>query len=185
MNYNDHMGNPFEEFEQGLRDKFLDDSVTRRQRKCPYCKELLPEAYLDQNPFPEVPCIACGRAIEVSSLIEVELNAPDERADIRCPASLKVTYESVSEFITEYTKNVSRGGMFIATKRPHEIGSQVDLDLHVPGLDTPLKIKGEVVHAKQHNVPDEDAGIGVRFIDIQEESRLALLDFLKSQSDCS
>lgn len=160
-----------------------DEVFKRKKQQCPECGEIITDAYIEQNPFPEFPCLSCGALIDTSSVKLLELAAKDERRDERFNASIKVSYNSFNEFITEYTKDVSKGGIFINTKRRHEINDIVDLSLIVPGLDKPLIIKGEVVHIKIHNVPDEDAGIGVKFLDIDSESRKALIDFIKLQND--
>lgn len=174
-----------EEFEKSLQQRNESDPVKRKKQQCPSCKEILLDAYIEQNPFPEIPCSSCGTLISITSIQDVEIEAINERTDPRCDASLKVTYQSVNDFIIEYTKNVSRGGMFINTKRLHEIGSHVNVGLHVPGLAEPVKLTAEVVHIKFLNVRDEDAGIGVKFIDIDEHSRQALITFIKSQENCS
>lgn len=160
------------------------DGIFKRiEQYCPQCREIIPASYAEQNPFPEFPCPSCGALIDISSLKNNELTANNERTDGRLNASLKVSYNSYNEFITEYTKNVSRGGIFINTRRHHEISEIVDLSLIVPGLDNPLNIKGEVIHIKIHNVPDEDAGIGIKFMDIDSESRKALIEYIKSRND--
>ena len=160
-----------------------DKVFKRTEQHCPQCREIIPASYAEENPFPEFPCPSCGALIDISSLKNDELTAKDERTDGRFNASLKVSYNSYNEFITEYSKNVSRGGIFINTKRHHKISEIVDLSLVVPGLDHALKITGEVMHIKIHNVPDEDAGIGIKFIDIDSESRKALIEFIKSRND--
>src|SRR3990172_588739 len=148
-----------------------DEVFKRKKQQCPECRGVVPDAYIEQNPFPEFPCPSCGALIAASAMKDVEFAAKDERSEERLDAALKVSYNSYNEFINEYTKDVSKGGIFINTKRHHEISEIVDLSLNVPGFDKPLKIKGEVVHIKIQNVPDEDAGIGVKFVDIDEESR--------------
>jgi uncharacterized protein (TIGR02266 family) len=155
----------------------------RKKQQCPRCGETIPDAYVEQNPFPEFPCPACGGLIDTSSLKNLEVLATDERTEERFDAALKVSYNSYNDFITEYTSDVSKGGIFINTKRHHAINEIVDLSLDVPGFNMPLKIKGEVMHIKIQNVPDEDAGIGVKFVDIDPESRKALINFIKSQQD--
>jgi uncharacterized protein (TIGR02266 family) len=161
-----------------------DENIKRIRQQCPRCDGIIPETYIEQNPFPEFPCPSCGNLIETMSLKNIELPVTDERKDERCIAALKISYNCYDEFITEYTKDVSNGGMLINTKRHHEINDIVDLSLTVPGLDTPIKIKGEVVRVKIHNVKDEDAGIGIKFIDIDSESRKALIDFINIQNAC-
>ncbi|MDH4233285.1 MAG: PilZ domain-containing protein [Nitrospirota bacterium] len=161
------------------------DIVIKRVRhQCPQCEVIIPEAYIEQNPFPEFPCPSCGKLIDTVYLKNVDLHIKDERKDERFNAALKISYTSYNEFISEYTKDVSNGGMLINTKRHHEVNDIIDLSLNVPGLDTPIKIKGEVVRVKIHNVKDEDAGIGVKFIEIDTESRKALIDFIRMQNAC-
>jgi len=109
----------------------------REKQLCPHCSEIIPDAYI-----PELTCPSCGVLIDTSSMNNNEITANDERTEERCNASLKVSYNSYNEFITEYTKNVSKGGVFINTKRHHEISEIVDISLIVPGLDRPLIIKG-------------------------------------------
>lgn len=160
-----------------------DEVFKRKKHQCPLCSETITAAYVEQNPFPEFPCPACGILIDTSSLKNQEFLAKDERTEERFNAALKVSYNSYNDFITEYTSDVSKGGIFINTKRHHKMNEIVDLFLDVPGFDKPLVIKGEVVHIKIQNVPDEDAGIGVKFVDIDPESRTALINFIKYQQD--
>jgi hypothetical protein len=57
----------------------------------------------------------------------------------------------------------------------------VDLFLHVPGLPDPVHIIGEVIRVNIKTGTDEDAGVGVKFIDIDEKSRQILISYIKSQ----
>jgi uncharacterized protein (TIGR02266 family) len=105
----------------------------------------------------------------------------ERRADERCPASLRVSYKTYDEFIENYTSNVSRQGMFIGTRHRHKVQEHVDLFLHVPGLDDPIRLIGEIAHVTADNVEDEHAGVGVKFVDIDDKSRQILISFIKSQ----
>jgi len=155
------------------------ETFKRKKQGCPQCGEIVSDSYIEQNPFPEFPCPSCETLIETSSLKNLEFTAEDERTEERICAALQVSYDSYNEFITEYTRDVSKGGIFINTRRHHEINEIVDLSLIVPGIDKPLIIKGQVAHIKIQDVPDEEAGIGVKFIEINPESRKALIDFMK------
>jgi type IV pilus assembly protein PilZ len=155
--------------------------ITRKQYHCPHCKGILSDAYIARNPFPEISCPACGRLMRLPAIQKEDVPAPDERKERRYPVSLKVTYRSFDRFFTEYTANISKGGMFLRTETPHEIGSPIDLLLYVPGLDEPIRINGEVVHRDCFSPNKEDAGIGVKFISVDKKSRKTLLDFVKAQ----
>lgn len=181
------MANDFDDFAQqiGKQDrKDNDDVYARKQYHCPDCNVRLVHAYLEQNPFPEIPCPSCGSLIQRSSIRETEVFSENERTDPRCTASLTVTYQSYDAFITEYTKNVSRGGMFVYTKTRHELGSTLELFLTIPGIKEPVKIIGEVVHASNYETGDTESGIGLKFIEMDEASRQLLIDFIKTLKDC-
>ncbi len=153
----------------------------RKKHHCQRCREFLPETYIEQNPFPQIPCPSCGSLISLDVLQAIVLPASEQRTAERCPVTLKVSYRTYDDFIDEYTKNASRRGMFIKTRRPHQTHDVVDLFLHVPGLTEPVHISGEIVHTNTLNARDEDAGIGVKFIDIDEKSRQSLISFIQSQ----
>jgi uncharacterized protein (TIGR02266 family) len=161
--------------------KKADDVFGREERQCPRCGEIIGDAYMEQNPFPEFPCPSCASLVDASFLKSVATAAPDKRTGERLNATIEVSYASYDEFITEYTGNVSEGGLFIHTNRQHKVGETVDLFLVVPGLDIPVKIKGQIIHIEINSVLHESAGAGVKFLDITSESRKTLIDFIKSR----
>lgn len=156
----------------------------RRKHSCPHCGKVIDDSYIAMNPFPEIPCPSCSRLVSTSALMNVVQNAENERAEPRCPVSLKVAYESFNEFITEYTRNVSQGGMFISSKRKHHAGEIVDLSLSVPGIDRPLRITGEVVRVSPEGISPDGAGIGIKFRDMDAESRQILVNYIRSLDTC-
>ena len=154
--------------------------VRQKQHQCYLCKEMLADEYIEQNPFSAIQCPSCGSLIEISLDIEEEIASQNRRKEERCDISLKVTYKSFNRFIIDYTKNVSKGGMFIKTKSSYETGSRLDLLLHVPNLDEPIIIMGRVIHNGFYD-EGKDAGIGIEFIDIDEKSREIIIKSLKAQ----
>ncbi|GAB4490929.1 MAG: hypothetical protein OHK006_24350 [Thermodesulfovibrionales bacterium] len=139
--------------------------------RCRVCREVLTDDYLEHYPFPEVPCPCCGSLVPVSDPLQHGQFSRDKRKEERCEASLKVTYRSFNRFMVDYTRNVSRGGMFVRTASFYPPGTKLDLLLHVPGLAEPIRIMGRVAHAGGLSAGGEDAGIGIEFIDIDEKSR--------------
>ena len=59
------------------------------------------------------------------------------------------------------------------------MGSKLDLLLHVPSFDEPIRIVGRVIR-NSFSAENEDVGIGIEFIDIDEKSREILIQKLKS-----
>lgn len=80
----------------------------------------------------------------------------DRRNEPRAPIELRVEYKRLNSFFADYTKNIGRGGTFIATERPLEVGTDFVFKLGVPGLPEPLVLNGKV----QWILLPEDAGEG-------------------------
>ena len=101
---------------------------------------------------------------------------PEElRRSQRAPLRLRIGYEQMNAFFADYTKNISRGGMFIKTPRPLEVGSRCQFSLSLPALSDPLALEGEVawvLTAEEAQQRGEDAGMGIRFVFADEALRL-------------
>ncbi|MFO0556750.1 MAG: TIGR02266 family protein [Polyangiales bacterium] len=89
----------------------------------------------------------------------------DRRGNARIPIALRVEYKRVNSFFADYTRNISKGGTFIATARPLPIGTEFVFELSVPDLPEPLRLKGVVewrVEAPESDA-EQPAGMGIRF----------------------
>ena len=101
-----------------------------------------------------------------------EVSEDNRRRDPRFPLSVRVRYPRRNAFFFEYTRNISRGGMFIATDTPRPIGDRFVFEMEIPDEDIPIKIKGEVrwrvtpedVEAVKGAPCDLEAGMGISFI---------------------
>lgn len=76
-------------------------------------------------------------------------------------------FDSFDQFIQEYVTNISQSGVFIKTKAPLAIGTQVDLRFSVimDGIET-IEGIGEVVR-----VSDDPPGMGVVFRELSNYSQ--------------
>jgi type IV pilus assembly protein PilZ len=86
---------------------------------------------------------------------------PEHRTQTRLPIELKVDYKKLNSFFADYTKNISKGGTFIKTKKPLAIGTRFLFKLTVPQREAPFELLGEVVWSKGDA---EEPGMGIRFI---------------------
>jgi type IV pilus assembly protein PilZ len=86
---------------------------------------------------------------------------PEMRQQVRVPIELKVDYKKLNSFFADYTKNISKGGTFIKTKKPLSIGTKFLFKLTVPQRAEPFELLGEVVWSKADG---EEPGMGIRFI---------------------
>jgi type IV pilus assembly protein PilZ len=89
----------------------------------------------------------------------------NRRSHLRAPIELKVEYKRVNTFFADYTKNISRGGTFIATQRPLPVGTEFVFALAVPNLPDPLRLRGKVVWITSSSdaSPANPAGMGIEF----------------------
>src|SRR5499427_590038 len=61
-----------------------------------------------------------------------DFEGADRRMDPRAPIELKVEYKKLNTFFADYTKNISKGGTFIRTPRPLDVGTVFVFRLTVP-----------------------------------------------------
>jgi type IV pilus assembly protein PilZ len=109
-------------------------------------------------------------------LSECSAMAPPEelRRSQRAPLKLRIGYEQMNTFFADYTKNISRGGMFIKTPRPLEPGSRCHFSVSLPALSDPLTLEGEVawvLTAEEAQQRGEQPGMGIRFVFADESQR--------------
>jgi type IV pilus assembly protein PilZ len=105
----------------------------------------------------------------------------ERRAQERGPISLRVDYKRLNSFFADYTKNISRGGTFIRTDRPLEIGTEFVFELGVPVPDAELgdgklRLAGVVkwIVKVEEATEEQPAGMGIRFLfpGAEEEEKL-------------
>ena len=106
---------------------------------------------------------------------------PELRSTPRLSASFKVRYESFDQFLTEYTEDLSRGGMFLVTKTFLPINSVITCELYLPSSDDKVRIIGRVAHVlteAEAGRRKRQPGMGIEFLDIPREDADRLLGYL-------
>lgn len=100
-------------------------------------------------------------------------SSDDRRGGSRAPIELKVEYQGLNSFFADYTKNISRGGTFIRTERPLDIGTAFVFKLGVPTFPEPLVLSGKVqwVVRKEEATEEQEPGMGIGFIFESEAER--------------
>lgn len=101
----------------------------------------------------------------------------ERRRESRAPIELKVEYKRLNTFFYDYTKNISKGGTFIKTDRPLDVGTMFVFKLRVPGALDPLELRGEVRWVVRSGEPapppvadGHETGMGIRFVyDVPEQ----------------
>jgi uncharacterized protein (TIGR02266 family) len=80
-----------------------------------------------------------------------------ERREPRYATTLKVTYQTTTDFVVDYTRNISTGGIFVDGRNAPDIGSEILFKLYPPGHENPIDLTGRVAWKRP------SGGFGVRF----------------------
>jgi uncharacterized protein (TIGR02266 family) len=108
----------------------------------------------------------------------------DRRAKI---VSLNVRYKSatVDEFIDNHSHDVSRGGLFIKTSSPFPPGTLLKFEIRIAGDKAVIAGVGRVVWKREtaQAGPEVPAGMGVKFIKIDDASRSVIDKLVESRGE--
>jgi uncharacterized protein (TIGR02266 family) len=103
---------------------------------------------------------------------------PNTRTGKRTPVTLKIKFksETLEQFIERYAVDVSQGGIFIRTKEPLAVGTQMRFEFQLRDASPLIGGEGTVVWTRE-NDPSRPAiapGMGVRFDRLAEGSQAVL-----------
>jgi uncharacterized protein (TIGR02266 family) len=100
------------------------------------------------------------------------------RSSPRVAATIQVRYKTREDFVLEYARDISLGGLFIASDDPLSEGEHVELHLILPGMAQPLKLYGKIVRSVRAKTKGS-SGMGIAFDDIEEFTRASLMEFVR------
>ena len=100
----------------------------------------------------------------------------DRRGGARSTIELSVEYKRLNTFFADYTRNISRGGTFVCTERPLDVGTEFVFALSIRGLLEPLRISGRVkwTVSTGQATADSPAGMGIEFLYTSDDERDAV-----------
>jgi uncharacterized protein (TIGR02266 family) len=94
----------------------------------------------------------------------------DRRKSLRVPAKLRVSFTDLGELKASLMINLSRGGVFVATDRPAEIGTRLELRLHIEESGEEIDVPAAVVFRNVGpNLGSGQSGMGLRFLEMKPE----------------
>jgi type IV pilus assembly protein PilZ len=92
----------------------------------------------------------------------------------RVPLSLLIQYrfDTLEDFLSEYSTNISIGGMFIRTEKPKDEGTLVYLQFYLRDGAKLIEGLGRVVRVNPADSAGDQAaaGMGIEFVNFDEES---------------
>jgi len=107
--------------------------------------------------------------LEVGAVVESEETQRPARVP-RAPVSVEVVFSTPGDAVRAYTKDIGVGGFAISTRKPMPKGSTLQIQVRVPGWDTPLAAQGEVVWTTE-----EAMGIAFQQLSSTDERKLKQL----------
>ena len=102
-----------------------------------------------------------------------EMSNDERRRTGRITVDLWVEEHTDDALYFQRATNLSLGGLFLDRTLPHPAGTRVQLELRLPGEQSPLRVAGEVVPT-----PDRERGMGVRFLGLTLQERARIADYL-------
>jgi uncharacterized protein (TIGR02266 family) len=99
-------------------------------------------------------------------------NIPRDSRRVPLETRVQFKFDRFSGFLSEYSANISPGGMFIRTSAPQPVGTSLDLEFRLGDGFELIKGRGEVIwtRAEDEGIA-RPAGMGIRFVELSEGSK--------------
>jgi uncharacterized protein (TIGR02266 family) len=96
------------------------------------------------------------------------------------PIRIRLRYAAFDTFIEKFAPNVTRGGVFLASRTPPPVGTTFAFEIQLAGGEVALAGDGKVVWVKPYDpaAPQKAHGMGVQFLRLDEPSRQTLNQML-------
>jgi type IV pilus assembly protein PilZ len=117
------------------------------------------------------------------SRAEPEAAGAERRQWQRVLVDLEVDYGDQDNFLFAYITDISATGIFVRTTTPEPPGTHLNLRFTPHGASRPLELEGEVIWINAFRPSDRSSlhpGMGIRFVDLEDEDRGRLADFVKT-----
>lgn len=104
----------------------------------------------------------------------------NKRRALRLHHEIPVAYRSVGSFLTDWATNISRGGMFINTRKPLSVGTDVKILVQLPGARFPYELEGRVTRVTEFdNHANMVPGMALEFTTVDESKRRVIDEFVE------
>ncbi len=102
---------------------------------------------------------------------------------IQFDSRVRLVVEDGHDLRDRYAANLSSGGMFVHDPQPLPVGSRVLIELLLPDDRVICRLVGKVIHSKPSLTTDDPtAGMGLRFIQMDEAGKKLARHFQRTQS---
>ena len=97
-------------------------------------------------------------------------DASNRRRADRAGVTVRIDYATIDEIFSEFTRDISEGGVFIETDKPHQLGTEVSMQFHLSCGREVLQTLGRVVRVRTGSEASPP-GMGIEFDELSSEDR--------------
>jgi molecular chaperone DnaK len=99
-------------------------------------------------------------------------NIPRDSRRVPLETRVQLKFDRFDGFISEYSSNLSPGGIFLRTRAPQPLGTVLDFAFRLGDGFELIRGRGEVVWTRMEDEgPTRPAGMGLRFLELSEGSK--------------
>lgn len=99
------------------------------------------------------------------------------------PIRIRLRYADVETFVEKFAPNVTRGGVFLASRNVLPVGADVEFEIQLAAGEIVLAGQGRVSWVKEYNAaePNRPYGMGVQFVSLTPDSKSILARILRAK----
>lgn len=99
------------------------------------------------------------------------------------PVRIRLRYPDLDAFVEKFAPNVTRGGVFLASRTVHPVGSVVPFEIQLVSGAVVLAGQGKVSWVKEYDpaTPNRPYGLGVQFVGITAATKPILARLLRAK----
>jgi uncharacterized protein (TIGR02266 family) len=110
----------------------------------------------------------------------------DKRKYPRIEAKVQVAFRTVKDLVSEYAKNISKGGIFLKTDQLLDPNAEIELTMIFPNHAGDFRVMGRVTRVVSVSHPTDPGrmlyGAGIRFVD-PDPSMIAVIEQIVASAE--
>src|SRR6266542_5868235 len=109
----------------------------------------------------------------------------DSRESVRIQGVFRVKYPSVDRLVVAYSRDLSRGGMFLTTEHFLQLNAVILVQLELTENGGQIPITCRVVYVRDNELAQKTGaktGMGIQFLDLEQENMARLQRFVADHS---
>jgi uncharacterized protein (TIGR02266 family) len=108
--------------------------------------------------------------------VRLDGDTDDLAVTTSAPVRVRLRYPDLDTFVERFAPNITRGGVFIASRAPRPVGDHFAFEIQIATGHVALAGEGKVIWVKEYNPaePNKAHGMGVQFVALAAPSRALL-----------